>query len=166
MFKRNEGGSSFPVNLHTTLLEYVNAKLLYWKGDTSIMPGGTVQSQNKKGRMANLQPDYFVQSKEPTEEIGDHVRTMVGDTVNDLRSSIAAGVLDKLTTYPKLKVRVVVDASTAPAASDLANESNVDTLITEALRSGISQELRERLTGVDVILGRTVRYLDAGDYLA
>ena len=165
LFKRDKGGSAFPVTLHTTLLEYVNAKLLYWKGDTSIMPGGTVQSENKKGVIADLQPDYFVEGKQSTEEVGDHVRTMSAKSVPILCRDIAAGVKDKLTTYPKLNVRVVVDATTAPAASDLANSSEVDKLITEALKSNISEQLRSRLTRVDVLLGDTVRYLDAGDYL-
>lgn len=154
-----ETQSKLPTWMLTTLLEFVNVKRLWETGDTRLRPGRDVRTTNKKGKEENLKPDYTTPDTDRAElgEVGDHVRVMKpGIGPNQLLEAIAAGVKDKLTTYPKLAVRVVVDLMpSGDGAAALAAEPDARQRVIEALMT-IAPEIRARLSQVDVVLSDAV----------
>jgi hypothetical protein len=154
-----ETQSKLPTWMLTTLLEFVNVKRLWETGDTRLRPGRDVRTTNKKDEEQNLKPDYTTPDTDRAEfgEVGDHVRVMKpAKSPKELLDEIADGVKDKLTTYPKLIVRVVVDVMpSGDGAATLAADPDVRQRVIEAVRT-IAPPIRSRLSQVDVVLSDTV----------
>jgi hypothetical protein len=164
---RKEGAhpasSSFPTSSENNLIEYINAKLLWQAGDTALRPGATIETRNKKNEpKAQMKPDYLSDGG----LIGDCVRIKKPTaSTKALIENLAADVTDKLTTYPDLRVRVVVDMSgSGPGAAALVQDlaESKRAMITELKQ--IEHAILSRLPQVDVVLpGDVVVTIDGKD---
>jgi hypothetical protein len=145
----HEAASSFPTNTENNLIEYVNAKLLWERGDTSLTPGTTVKTKNKKGQTADMKPDYDAGGI-----IGDCVRIKKpAAPATALIDNIGADVTDKLTTYPELNVRVVIDMTGSGGGAEAlkADLADTKTKIIQRLKT-IENSIISRMPRVDVVL--------------
>lgn len=142
-----------PTGWENELYEFVNVKRLYESGDTTLTPGGTAWTKNNKGQDSEMKPDYMVAGDtgpsgtvggsltkggdKTVGRVGDHAREKKSRTADEAKDHVADETKGKLTTYPDMRVSVVVDISDSPAAvADLCN-GLVTTDFVPALKSKI-----------------------------
>jgi hypothetical protein len=152
----HELASSFPTGTETNLLEIVNVKLLWSMGDRTLTPGAPVKTLNKENESSTMSPDYATPSPEV---VGDHVRiAKPGATVEKLLEFIAGDTKDKLTTYPALQVRVVVDTIPSGVSALTLSESPAESKkrIVIEMKESIPAEILKRLFRADIVLSDKV----------
>lgn len=152
----HELASSFPTGTETNVLEFVNVKVLWSRGDVSLTPGVGVKTLNKDKQPSTMFPDYATPS---LDVVGDHVRVAKPSaTVGELLGFIASDTKDKLTTYPALQVRVLVDTIPSGASAQTLAENSDESkkAIIVQMKKSIPAEILKQLNRADILLSDKV----------